>query len=242
MDQPIITRAEAKAAGLTRYFTGKPCKHGHVAERLTSNKGCLTCDKKSIRRATYYTKNKDEICARKAEYSKQNPEKIKETAAASYARNIEKRRAEARAAHHRNKDEVRARKAAYYAKNRDEILASKAAYYARNAEEIKAARKTYVNTNPEKIITHNRNRKAKKKAADGFHTKADIQRIHAAQGGKCAICRKKLEPNFHVDHIKPLSKGGSNWPSNLQVACGPCNTRKRDRDPIDHMRSLGMLL
>ena len=27
------TRAEAKARGLKRYFTGKPCKAGHVAER-----------------------------------------------------------------------------------------------------------------------------------------------------------------------------------------------------------------
>jgi hypothetical protein len=29
----IISRKEAKAAGLTRYFTGKPCKRGHVVER-----------------------------------------------------------------------------------------------------------------------------------------------------------------------------------------------------------------
>lgn len=28
-----LTRQQAKDAGLTRYFTGKPCKHGHVAER-----------------------------------------------------------------------------------------------------------------------------------------------------------------------------------------------------------------
>lgn len=39
----IITRAEARARGLKRYFTGKPCKHGHVAERQTGGKGCLEC-------------------------------------------------------------------------------------------------------------------------------------------------------------------------------------------------------
>src|SRR5689334_5463261 len=39
----IITRAEAKAASLPRYFTGKPCKHGHVAERYTSIKICVSC-------------------------------------------------------------------------------------------------------------------------------------------------------------------------------------------------------
>ena len=35
----------AKAAGRARYFTGKPCKHGHVAERFVSNGGCITCYK-----------------------------------------------------------------------------------------------------------------------------------------------------------------------------------------------------
>lgn len=38
-----MTRAEALEAGLTRYFTGVPCKHGHVSERIVSNKGCLEC-------------------------------------------------------------------------------------------------------------------------------------------------------------------------------------------------------
>lgn len=40
---PIVTRAEAKAAGLTRYFTGKPCPHGHICERWTSATGCVEC-------------------------------------------------------------------------------------------------------------------------------------------------------------------------------------------------------
>jgi 5-methylcytosine-specific restriction endonuclease McrA len=39
-----ISRAEAKAAGLKRYFTGKPCKHGHVAERAIVSKNCLECN------------------------------------------------------------------------------------------------------------------------------------------------------------------------------------------------------
>ena len=38
-----ITRAAAKALGLKKFFTGKPCKRGHVDERYVSNKGCVTC-------------------------------------------------------------------------------------------------------------------------------------------------------------------------------------------------------
>lgn len=40
---PPRTRAEALALGLTRYYTGKPCKYGHVAERSARDKHCVEC-------------------------------------------------------------------------------------------------------------------------------------------------------------------------------------------------------
>ena len=39
----IITRKEAKEKGLTRYFTGKPCAHGHISERYVSSNCCVAC-------------------------------------------------------------------------------------------------------------------------------------------------------------------------------------------------------
>jgi hypothetical protein len=36
------TRAEAKAAGAKYYFTGEPCKHGHIASRKTKG-ACTEC-------------------------------------------------------------------------------------------------------------------------------------------------------------------------------------------------------
>src|SRR4029079_2871704 len=39
----ILTRDEAQARKLKRYFTGKPCQHGHVAERFVSSFGCVVC-------------------------------------------------------------------------------------------------------------------------------------------------------------------------------------------------------
>lgn len=41
----IISRADAKARGLPRYFTGEPCRAGHVAERLVSGRTCVECRK-----------------------------------------------------------------------------------------------------------------------------------------------------------------------------------------------------
>ena len=39
----IITRAEAKAQGLKRFYTGKPCKHDHEGERYVCNNRCVEC-------------------------------------------------------------------------------------------------------------------------------------------------------------------------------------------------------
>ena len=41
--QEIVTRQTALRLRLARYFTGKPCKRGHVAERYVPNGLCVTC-------------------------------------------------------------------------------------------------------------------------------------------------------------------------------------------------------
>jgi flagellum-specific peptidoglycan hydrolase FlgJ len=41
----LITRAEATEKGLTRFFTGVPCKHGHISERSTINGCCCECNR-----------------------------------------------------------------------------------------------------------------------------------------------------------------------------------------------------
>ena len=46
----IISRAEAKAKGLRFYFTGKPCKHGHVAERVVLNATCVECERAAMKK------------------------------------------------------------------------------------------------------------------------------------------------------------------------------------------------
>lgn len=44
---------------------------------------------------------------------------------------------------------------------------------------------------------------------------------------RCAYCGKPLFPgNFHVDHVTPLSRGGSSAADNLCLACPDCNRRK----------------
>lgn len=42
MASEIISRKDALAKGLKRYFTGKPCKYGHISERRISS-DCIAC-------------------------------------------------------------------------------------------------------------------------------------------------------------------------------------------------------
>lgn len=64
----IITRKGAIEKGLTRYYTGKPCKHGHVCERTTVNRSCISCHRKSAKNNAkeYYKQKKNK--AKKREY------------------------------------------------------------------------------------------------------------------------------------------------------------------------------
>lgn len=40
----ILNRAEAMRLGKKRYFTGRACKFGHVAERFVTTGGCSACN------------------------------------------------------------------------------------------------------------------------------------------------------------------------------------------------------
>lgn len=51
-EEKIISRDAAKQCGKLLYYTGKPCEHGHYAERFVSSGACVLCNK--IRGARYY--------------------------------------------------------------------------------------------------------------------------------------------------------------------------------------------
>lgn len=74
-DTPIvISRQEAKAAGLTQFFTGVPCKHGHFSPREVYDKRCVECTR--IRKAAYFQKNKDRVLASNKAWVVKNKDKV----------------------------------------------------------------------------------------------------------------------------------------------------------------------
>jgi 5-methylcytosine-specific restriction endonuclease McrA len=86
-----------------------------------------------------------------------------------------------------------------------------------------------------------KNRKLKVRAS-GKLSPSIVDRLKKSQRGMCVICMARLNKSFHIDHIIPIAKGGSNTDDNVQLLCPKCNISKSDKHPVDFMQSCGFLL
>lgn len=69
------------------------------------------------------------------------------------------------------------------------------------------------------------NRRAAEAAVQTIpYTPAQLSARIAIFGGRCWMCSGAYE---HLDHVKPISRGGPNMLSNLRPACSACNLSKR---------------
>jgi 5-methylcytosine-specific restriction endonuclease McrA len=49
-------------------------------------------------------------------------------------------------------------------------------------------------------------------------------------GNKCKICGRRLDDDFHADHVKAFSKGGKTTLNNGQALCPECNLKKGNKN------------
>lgn len=98
--------------------------------------------------------------------------------------------------------------------------------------------------NKETYRAYGANRRSRIKSVGGSHNGYDIKEILNRQKYKCAepTCSVSISSGYHVDHIMPISLGGSNNPHNLQCLCQPCNTKKSAKHPIVWARENGRLI
>ena len=87
----IIGRDEARALGLKHFFTGEPCKHGHVAERDVGSRECMECSRERARKHRAADPEGYREYGRK--WRAANPEKAREYQRRWWAANKDKRAA-----------------------------------------------------------------------------------------------------------------------------------------------------
>lgn len=231
-----ISRKDAMSLGLKRYFTGKPCTRGHIDYRSTCDHSCFACNRiKSANQKKDPETIKRHRAARKEKYHS-DPE-VRKIAVKKTAEWVAK-----------NKERSAAYFKAYYLRNKERALSEdKARREARRndpewvAKERERCRLKNLK-NPEQKRSDTRNRRARLRKAEGRHTFKDVEAILERQGYTCVYCNSCLREKYEVDHIMPISRGGTNWPSNLQCLCPDCNGRKWCKHPDDFAKEIAASL
>jgi hypothetical protein len=85
---PVITRGQAIAAGLPRFFTGLACEAGHICERYVAGGRCVQC--KAIKQQQYRAANAGRVLEQRRAYDAGRREVNNRRAAEWRARNPEK--------------------------------------------------------------------------------------------------------------------------------------------------------
>ena len=174
--------------------------------------------------------------ARRKKYREENAAEIKEYKRKWYLENRD---------HHRNKcktyaKENRDKLITYRAKNKSHRAKIKREWNAKNKEkkiQYQAAWFEKTKNDHDRMDAYMKkrrvrgsNRRAKLRGAHGssYTTSQHIDWRWQMFGGRCWMCGDKATA---TDHVKPIVKGGSNYPANLRPACCHCNSSKGAKWP-----------
>mgnify|MGYP006935480359 CR=1 FL=1 len=138
----------------------------------------------------------------------------------------------------KNKEKIKETRKIYQSKNRDKITSYAISQYWKNRDKILARSRAYYKTSEGKLNgrVQQHKRRARKRGAEGSHTKEDIKELYKKQNGKCYWCSCVLNNKYHVDHIIPLSRGGTDYKDNLVISCQTCNQRKYTKTPDEFLK------
>jgi 2,4-dienoyl-CoA reductase-like NADH-dependent reductase (Old Yellow Enzyme family) len=199
-------RKTAQQAGKTKYFTGKPCKYGHITERVTANGNCCAC-----------------VQLKKAEadkkYRLKNAEKIKAHDRLRPRRSV-------------SQEKIKAQKKRHYEKHKDAIAKKLKVYRDNHKDKKKAYFKEYKTKHAVKVSAWNAKRRAAKiQRTPLWLTTEELWLIEQAYE-LAALRTKTFGFDWHVDHVLPLqgkTVSGLHVPINVQVIPGSENAKKGNR-------------
>lgn len=147
--------------------------------------------------------------------------------------------------HHRNADSMRIKWRGYYRSSRlsyqlryqtqrMRILAQQHAFFATHPEEVRTWKRRYAHSARGREVgrVKEQRRRAYKRATHGTYTLQEIEQQRRRQHNTCYYCKCKLK-KYHIEHVVPLSRHGTNDISNLVLSCPTCNLKKGARLPSE---------
>jgi len=206
--------------GLEEFAVKRTGKDGRASE-------CNGCGRERCR--AYYERNAEKRKEAVHAYYKANAEQVKERQRAYYKANAERVNERDRAYRRANREEINERRLAWRKANPEKVSELNRAYRRANPEKVSERLRAWQKANPDKVRAITHRRRARKAAAPGTATAAQIAARCAMFGNKCWVCGAPAEA---IDHVKPLAAGGSGWPCNLRPICRSCNSRKGAKWPL----------
>lgn len=223
----FVTRAGARGAGAVHFYPTRPCRSGHTSGRYVSTGKCAAC-----------------VTIIRARWNAANVERKRASDMAWRAANADRVRSGCVAWRKRNPQRAKELGVLYAERHPERVRAAHKSWMASHAESMRAHRTTWKKANPEAVRASGANRRARERKLGGKYSAADVRWLFKCQGGRCAHswCRVALKAGYHVDHVMPVARGGSNERRNLQLLCPKCNCSKSSKHPIEFARQHGMLL
>jgi 5-methylcytosine-specific restriction endonuclease McrA len=90
--------------------------------------------------------------------------------------------------------------------------------------------KVYRKRHPDRVRLRRRLQTMRRRAVGEVHSK-DVALMMKTQKGLCWWCGESLGDTYEIDHIIPVSRGGTNVPNNLVLAHERCNRKKFNKMP-----------
>jgi hypothetical protein len=201
------------------------------AKPSAGKKHCKVCyerNRETLR--AWRVKHPQKVRGYSREWRKSNSEQVQLADRERYAQNPENRKKHTRKWHAAHPGYNNQWAKANPEKNRTQRLR----FYWRNRQRIRqhfnAWRRSKYAANPIYYRDQQVTRRALKANAQGTHTQQQWVARVAYYGWRCRWCRCELTViTLTMDHVIPLSAGGSNWASNLVPACGSCNSGKHTK-------------
>lgn len=190
-------------------------------------------------------RRKCKLCRSREAMARLTPEQRE--AKREYRRNWQKNNPQWDAYHAQWRSENRDRwnalnRAGYKRQDKDRQRATRAAWREQNRERIAAVNAAWYQANPLKAKEARQRRRARLASVQTIpFTRDELDARLAYFGYRCWMCGGPFE---HLDHVKPVSKGGPHMLSNYRPACHGCNIRKRDFWPgprlVNALKEVGL--
>lgn len=175
-------------------------------------------EKISISRKQRYQKNKEVIKEKSKIYRSNHPE-------VELKRSKTDRRIQWKAEYlERTKEHRSERWKRYYSLNSDRLKEVRRNWYHRNKDAASRRYKKWSIANKVNIRRRGQKRWAMKFNAIGSYTDQELMLFWNFYGNTCLCCGSI--DDMTIDHVVPLSKGGTNYIWNLQPLCRSCNSKR----------------